>query len=170
MVKQIAIGYSIVSLLVRLSNTRVREQLPTRLQLIDVFTVFIFPQLFHVILRTFCEHRANTVRTPTLILCHFARFHIFDANIVNHWIPSKYIKNKNFIKSYKTIFQQTHNLEVPGSSPGWSTLKIKELQQCNSFLFRHEEKSDEIQTKRCWIFIGYIIAMEDIKFYQWFFI
>ena len=33
----------------------------------------------------------------------------------------------------------THNLEVPGSSPGWSTLKIRELRQVrNSFSFLGE--------------------------------
>ena len=31
---------------------------------------------------------------------------------------------------------QTHNLEVPGSSPGWSTLRIKHLQRfCRCFFF-----------------------------------
>ena len=28
------------------------------------------------------------------------------------------------IKNHKTSISQTHNLEVPGSSPGWSTIKI----------------------------------------------
>ena len=36
------------------------------------------------------------------------------------------------IKNHKTSSSQTHNLEVPGSSPGWSTKhktkKIKPLQ------------------------------------------
>ena len=32
--------------------------------------------------------------------------------------------------------EKTHNLEVPGSSPGWSTLKIKHLQSfCRCFFF-----------------------------------
>ena len=31
------------------------------------------------------------------------------------------------IKNHKISFSQTHNLEVPGSSPGWSTLKVKHL-------------------------------------------
>ena len=32
--------------------------------------------------------------------------------------------------------QQTHNLEVPGSSPGWSTLRIRHLQSfCRCFFF-----------------------------------
>ena len=40
------------------------------------------------------------------------------------------------IKNHKTSISQTHNLEVLGSSPSWSTLKIKELhQKCNSFFF-----------------------------------
>ena len=38
------------------------------------------------------------------------------------------------IKNHKTSISQTHNLEVLGSSPSWSTLKIKELhQKCSSF-------------------------------------
>ena len=35
------------------------------------------------------------------------------------------------IKNHKTSISQTHNLEVLGSSPSWSTLKIKELHQKN---------------------------------------
>ena len=31
------------------------------------------------------------------------------------------------IKNHKTSISQTHNLEVTGSSPVWSTLKIKQL-------------------------------------------
>ena len=30
---------------------------------------------------------------------------------------------------------QTHNLEVPGSSPGWSTLEIKHLREIASAFF-----------------------------------
>ena len=33
------------------------------------------------------------------------------------------------INYHEISFFRTHNLEVPGSSPGWSTLKIKELHQ-----------------------------------------
>ena len=33
------------------------------------------------------------------------------------------------IKNHKISFSQTHNLEVLGSSPSWSTLKIKQLTQ-----------------------------------------
>jgi hypothetical protein len=34
--------------------------------------------------------------------------------------------------------EKTHNLEVPGSSPGWSTLKISSLEEIRvaDFLFR----------------------------------
>lgn len=39
------------------------------------------------------------------------------------------------IKNHKTSISQTHNLEVLGSSPSWSTMKIKELQTRNSFFF-----------------------------------
>ena len=31
------------------------------------------------------------------------------------------------IKNHKISFSQTHNLEVPGSSPGWSTLLLQRL-------------------------------------------
>ena len=37
------------------------------------------------------------------------------------------------IKNHKTSISQTHNLEVPGSSPGWSTKKIRQLQISNCF-------------------------------------
>ena len=33
------------------------------------------------------------------------------------------------IKNHKTSSSQTHNLEVIGSSPIWSTLEIKQLSQ-----------------------------------------
>ena len=39
------------------------------------------------------------------------------------------------IKNHKTSISQTHNLEVPGSSPGWSTLKDKELRKSRSSFF-----------------------------------
>ena len=31
------------------------------------------------------------------------------------------------IKNHKTSISQTHNLEVPGSSPGWSTFLLQRL-------------------------------------------
>ena len=31
------------------------------------------------------------------------------------------------MQSYEIMPKQTHNLEVPGSSPGWSTIKISDL-------------------------------------------
>ena len=39
------------------------------------------------------------------------------------------------IKNHKTSISQTHNLEVPGSSPGWSTFKIKHLREIASAFF-----------------------------------
>ena len=40
------------------------------------------------------------------------------------------------IKNHKTSISQTHNLEVLGSSPSWSTLKIKQLShKLNCFFF-----------------------------------
>ena len=39
------------------------------------------------------------------------------------------------IKNHKTSISQTHNLEVLGSSPSWSTLKIKHLRAIVSAFF-----------------------------------
>ena len=39
------------------------------------------------------------------------------------------------IKNHKTSSSQTHNLEVPGSSPGWSTNKRLILNRMEPFLF-----------------------------------
>ena len=40
------------------------------------------------------------------------------------------------IKNHKTSISQTHNLEVLGSSPSWSTKGIKHLQRfCRCFFF-----------------------------------
>ena len=36
------------------------------------------------------------------------------------------------IKNHKTSISQTHNLEVPGSSPGWSTKN-----GCNTSCYNH---------------------------------
>ena len=33
------------------------------------------------------------------------------------------------MKFHKITMEKTHNLEVPGSSPGWSTLKISNLEE-----------------------------------------
>ena len=44
------------------------------------------------------------------------------------------IKNAEF-GGERPLFE-SHNLEVPGSSPGWSTLRIKHLQIfCRCFFF-----------------------------------
>ena len=49
------------------------------------------------------------------------------------------------IKNHKTSISQTHNLEVPGSSPGWSTLKIKHLQRfIGAFSFICEQFANKI--------------------------
>ena len=39
------------------------------------------------------------------------------------------------IKNHKISFSQTHNLEVLGSSPSWSTLKIRHLRAIASAFF-----------------------------------
>jgi len=51
---------------------------------------------------------------------------------------SVYQPNFKQRKFHKIVFSQTHNLEVSGSSPGWSTLKISNLEeiQVADFLFR----------------------------------
>ena len=42
------------------------------------------------------------------------------------------------IKNHKTSISQTHNLEVPGSSPGWSTKKMVVTQVVTTiFYIRH---------------------------------
>ena len=39
------------------------------------------------------------------------------------------------IKNHKISFSQTHNLEVLGSSPSWSTLKISSLEEIQVAVF-----------------------------------
>ena len=39
------------------------------------------------------------------------------------------------IKNHKTSISQTHNLEVLGSSPSWSTLKVKHLRGSRKCFF-----------------------------------
>ena len=39
------------------------------------------------------------------------------------------------MQSHEITHKQTHNLEVPGSSPGWSTTNIKELQNYLQLFF-----------------------------------
>ena len=70
-------------------------------------------------------------------------------------------------------FYRSHNLEVPGSSPGWSTLKIKHLREIASAFFffcvnkRFElaggsgnplAKIEEIQHTALLLFAGYLDA------------
>ena len=52
------------------------------------------------------------------------------------------------MKPRKIVFQQTHNLEVPGSSPGWSTLKIRELRIFRGSLFLFGEIQVKFVTKK----------------------
>ena len=44
-----------------------------------------------------------------------------------YWFP--------YEESYPSRKHRTHNLEVPGSSPGWSTLRIKHLREIASAFF-----------------------------------
>ena len=45
------------------------------------------------------------------------------AKLAKRCVSTKFIN----IKNYKISISQTHNLEVLGSSPSWSTLKMKQL-------------------------------------------
>ena len=49
----------------------------------------------------------------------------------------KHIQNVGLVAQLvlSWLEQQTHNLEVPGSSPGWSTLRIKHLREIASAFF-----------------------------------
>ena len=47
----------------------------------------------------------------------------------------KHIQNVGLVAQLVRAEQQTHNLEVPGSSPGWSTLEIKHLREIASAFF-----------------------------------
>ena len=63
------------------------------------------------------------------------------------------------IKNHKISFSQTHNLEVPGSSPGWSTLKTKQLsQKLNCFFFYWCPLSDLFEAK--------LISCDLLKFHE----
>lgn len=66
----------------------------------------------------------------------FIAFHFHATKLVNIYDTVIYKAKKNEVKFHEIIFCQTHNLEVLGSSPSWSTVKIKELQSFrNSFFF-----------------------------------
>lgn len=45
------------------------------------------------------------------------------TKVANRCVSTKFIN----IKNHKISFSQTHNLEVLGLSPSWSTLKMKQL-------------------------------------------
>lgn len=69
----------------------------------------------------------------------FIAFHFLATKLANIYDTVIYKAKKNEVKFREIIFCQTHNLEVPGSSPGWSTLKIRELRHIrNSFSFLGE--------------------------------
>ena len=70
-----------------------------------------------------------------------------------------FIRNSKFITAWYSInidkmnyrrisFYRSHNLEVPGSSPGWSTKKIKHLQSfCRCFFFYWWPSGDLFKAK-----------------------
>ena len=57
----------------------------------------------------------------------FIAFHFLATKLANIYDTVIYKAKKNEVKFREIIFCQTHNLEVLGSSPSWSTLKIKQL-------------------------------------------
>ena len=66
----------------------------------------------------------------------FIAFHFLATKLANIYDTVIYKAKKNEVKFREIIFCQTHNLEVIGSSPIWSTLKIKQLsQKLNCFFF-----------------------------------
>ena len=100
-VKQIAIGYSSVTLFVRLSSTNFIQQLSTGLQLMDVFKAFITQiccskPLFS---RTPCEHHANTKG-------RFSRFHSvvrFGCKVSKYLINNQIENKKIFCEILKYL-------------------------------------------------------------------
>ena len=67
------------------------------------------------------------MRTPNHILMDFIAFHFLATKLANIYDTVIYKAKKNEVKFREIIFCQTHNLEVLGSSPSWSTLKMKQL-------------------------------------------
>ena len=124
--KHIAIGYSSVDLLVRLSSTRVSEQLSTLLQLREVFCASILKRVYcyfwvglSVFLRTRCEHIANTK-------AHFIAFRmIFTFRVQSHKISMNQrniIKNKitwNTKKFYSNRLIIWRSLVQAQAGPHW---------------------------------------------------
>ena len=67
------------------------------------------------------------MRTPNHILMDSIAFHFLATKLANIYDTVIYKAKKNEVKFREIIFCQTHNLEVPGSSPGWSTLLLQRL-------------------------------------------
>ena len=51
------------------------------------------------------------------------------------WKSRGMYMKRNRIQIIENQIFATHNLEVPGSSPGWSTLKVKHLREIASAFF-----------------------------------
>ena len=68
----------------------------------------------------------------------FIAFHFLATKLANIYDTVIYKAKKNEVKFREIIFCQTHNLEVLGSSPSWSTLKISNVKeiQVSDFSFR----------------------------------
>ena len=65
----------------------------------------------------------------------FIAFHFLATKLANIYDTVIYKAKKNEVKFREIIFCQTHNLEVLGSSPSWSTLKHKELRKPRNSFF-----------------------------------
>ena len=57
----------------------------------------------------------------------FIAFHFLATKLANIYDTVIYKAKKNEVKFREIIFCQTHNLEVLGSSPSWSTLLLQRL-------------------------------------------
>ena len=71
----------------------------------------------------------------------FIAFHFLATKLANIYDTVIYKAKKNEVKFREIIFCQTHNLEVIGSSPIWSTLIIKHLRRFPQVLFLYRENN-----------------------------
>ena len=75
----------------------------------------------------------------------FIAFHFHATKLVNIYDTVIYKAKKNEVKFHEIIFCQTHNLEVLGSSPSWSTLKISNLEEIQVADFSFRENNGKTQ-------------------------
>ena len=75
----------------------------------------------------------------------FIAFHFLATKLANIYDTVIYKAKKNEVKFREIIFCQTHNLEVIGSSPIWSTLKISNLKEIQVADFSFRENNGKTQ-------------------------